>query len=108
MPNLILQNITSNNIVYGTFTVAPGQHSYENVSAIRSEWNAVGGVQIAASEDLAVTFNGSTVVVEQARTPADIAAFIAGFTLIFIAGLFALGAKWIRKTIGGGGGYSEL
>jgi hypothetical protein len=105
---LSVNNLTGSNVFWpdsGTWLYPPGV----TVLDLDHQSGVIGGVNDTSTygadftddHDLWVTVT-PVAVTYGAKTAISQASFWSGFTLVFGMGLLGLGARWVRKIIGGG------
>lgn len=108
MSRIHVSNLSGTNIVAGQVVLIPGAYDIENTSEFRATWNDGTNMSIAADKSYHVaTFGANPTVEEIGSNASRFEDFMLGFALIFMMGLTALGARWVGRVLGYGGGSNE-
>lgn len=103
MSNIYISNLSGSNIIAGAVTIPPGSWMVPNTSEFRGTWNDGTNMSISEGKSYHVaTFGALPTVEEIDSTVGNFESLMIGFALVFTISLTALGARWVRKIIGGG------
>lgn len=99
-------NGETNSVAIGNIIIQPGAVKVANDAAFRTQWNmGTSYPPIDEKTDVAAVFSGGSVTTEVKQSDTSLwTAFWAGFSTVFVIGFVSVvGARGVRKIIGGGG-----
>jgi len=103
MSNIHFSNFAGTNIQAGEIIIPPGVWVAPNTSELRARWNDGTNSSIADGKSYHVATFGQIPTVEETDTvQGNFDYLMVGFGFIFMMGLTALGARWVRRILTGG------
>jgi len=103
MSNIYFSNLTGTNFPTGPLVIPPGSTVVLNTSEFRGWWNDGTNMTIDAGKSYHVATIGITPTVEQTDSVvSNFESLMMGFALVFTISFTAVGARAVKRILGGG------